>query len=76
MFQKCFKAFQKLVEWVERKFHCINELYADLGQDNDFLQTWKTAYPKSKAKTETLRPDGEDGYDSAGFGTRSGRTGK
>lgn len=60
MFQKCFNAFQKLVDWIDSKFHCMNDFYGELGQDMDFLQTWKTAYPRSRAKVEPLHPDGEE----------------
>ena len=73
MFQKCFNAFQRLVEWIDSKFHCMNDFYGELGQDMDFLQTWKTAYPRSRARVEPLHPDGEEGYGTAGIGTRGGR---
>ena len=74
MFQKCFNAFQKLVDWIDSKFHCMNDFYGELGQDMDFLQTWKTAYPRSRARVEPLHPDGEEeGYGTAGIGTRGGR---
>ena len=38
----------------------MNDFYGELGQDMDFLQTWKTAYPRSRAKVEPLHPDGEE----------------
>lgn len=60
MFQKCFNAFQKLVDWIDSRFHCMNDFYGELGQDMDFLQTWKTAYPRSRARVEPLHPDGEE----------------
>ena len=74
MFTKCLSAFTKLVEWIDNKLHCMNEMYQELGNENeDFLRTWKTAYPRSRARVEPLHPDGEDSYGSAGIGTRGGR---
>ena len=70
MFQKCFNAFQKLVDWIDGKFHCMNDFYSELGQDMDFLQTWKTAYPKSRARVEPLHPDGEESSINLGIGSR------
>ena len=70
MFQKCFNAFQKLVDWIVSKFHCMNDFYGELGQDMDFLQTWKTAYPRSRARVEPLHPDGDESSINIGIGSR------
>lgn len=70
MFQKCFNAFQKLVDWIDSKFHCMNDFYGELGEDMDFLQTWKTAYPRSRARVEPLHPDGEESSINLGIGSR------
>lgn len=55
----CLNAFSRLIEWIEARYNCIDNIYSELGENMDFLRTWKTLYPRSRARVEPLHPDGE-----------------